>query len=70
MVSPVARSNHANCASRDRLFVFGGIVDEEFSDQLWMLDLESLEWKHLVGYGEGPSPRSGSSISISEDGRK
>eukprot|EP00210_Caulerpa_lentillifera_P002561 g2456.t1 len=70
MISPTARSKHSSCVSCDCLFVFGGVIDDEFSDQMWMLDMESMEWKHLVVYGDGPSPRSGASISITEDGRK
>ena len=70
LVAPKPRHKHACCTTRDQLFVFGGVVDGELTNELWILDIEVFQWHELVGYEDEPSPRRESTIAVSEDGKR
>uniref|UniRef100_A0A7S0Y9W2 Uncharacterized protein n=1 Tax=Polytomella parva TaxID=51329 RepID=A0A7S0Y9W2_9CHLO len=68
---PVPRSGHATCCIREKLFVFGGVSAEGvFLNDLWVFDQDSSQWNHLSTFGQMPTPRRGSSLSATEDGRR
>lgn len=68
--SPSARSGHALCAVRSRLFLFGGLTETGLSNELWILDLDTLSWADIPTFGAAPCARKGASLVPTEDGRK
>jgi hypothetical protein len=61
---PSARFGHAVDVDRDRgkLYLFGGQSGDQFFNDLWALDLESLEWELVDDGALAPSPRYGTSL--------
>lgn len=70
-VFPTARVGHTLCIVRERVYVFGGQLDDgELTSETWVLDLDSQQWSKVLSYGLEPSPRTNASICASEDGRR
>ena len=57
---PLARRNHTACTSGQHMYVFGGRGGtEDFLQDLWSLDLNSLTWQQLQPRGSIPAARTG-----------
>ncbi len=57
---PPARTGHATCAIREKLFVFGGSAEDgKLYNDLWIFDQDTLTWTHVTCFGHVPSPRRG-----------
>ncbi len=62
---PPARSGHATCAIREKVFVFGGCSAEgNLLNDLWIFDQDSLTWTCVSTYGAVPCPRRGGSCGL------
>jgi len=59
-------------AASDRVVMFGGRTDSDFTDEVWALDLTpaSEHWDQLSPTGSAPSPRSGFASGHTGDGSK
>lgn len=56
---PGARGGHSATLIGSKVYIFGGEdLKRKPSDELWVLDLTTLEWEQLTTSGQGPSPRS------------
>lgn len=69
---PPARSGHATCAIREKVFVFGGAAADGATllNDLWIYDQDSLTWTYVTCFGNIPAPRRGASLCATEDGRR
>merc|ERR1712071_466365 len=56
---PGARDGHSACVIDHFMYVFGGYEEDidQFSQDVHMLDLRSMEWSHLKPEGDPPSYR-------------
>jgi len=56
---PGARDGHSACVIDHFMYVFGGYEEDidQFSQDVHMLDLRSMEWSHLKPKGDPPSYR-------------
>eukprot|EP00933_Yihiella_yeosuensis_P045949 TRINITY_DN41389_c0_g1_i1.p1 TRINITY_DN41389_c0_g1~~TRINITY_DN41389_c0_g1_i1.p1 ORF type:complete len:526 (+),score=64.38 TRINITY_DN41389_c0_g1_i1:63-1640(+) len=54
---PCARFAGLGCVWGSSLLALAGRTPSEFFDELWVLNLQSLEWSRPELSGEGPSPR-------------
>jgi len=56
---PGTRDGHSACVINHCMYVFGGYEEEidQFSQDVHMLDLRTMEWRHLTPKGEPPSYR-------------
>ncbi|KAL6758234.1 hypothetical protein V8C86DRAFT_2601400 [Haematococcus lacustris] len=71
MERPPVRHGHATCAIREKLFVFGGTTaDGTLLNDLWIYDQDVLSWTYVTCFGNLPSPRRGSTLCATEDGRR
>lgn len=70
-VFPTPRVGHTMCIVRERVYVFGGLLDDgELTNETWVMDLDSQQWSKVLTYGLEPSPRRNASICVSEDARR
>ena len=44
---PAPRTGHSLVAIRDSIFLFGGLTEKGLSNELWVLDLDSLAWSQV-----------------------
>ena len=65
------REFHSTVSYKDRIYMFGGLNEGgQMQNDMYALKLEQREWYHMQAYGSVPSPRRGSSLCVSEDGKK
>ncbi len=70
--SPAARYFHSACLFKNFMLVFGGCTSSGYKDSrndLYVLNLETLEWKKPRLSGNVPSPRHGHSLTAIDDNR-
>eukprot|EP00879_Flechtneria_rotunda_P025407 GHRR01026999.1.p1 GENE.GHRR01026999.1~~GHRR01026999.1.p1 ORF type:complete len:354 (+),score=123.29 GHRR01026999.1:930-1991(+) len=68
---PPERLAHSAAVLRDKVYVFGGVTnDGHLLNDLWALDLDNMHWTRCICYGYTPSPRKGTSMCATEDGRR
>jgi hypothetical protein len=67
---PAARTGHSLVAIRENIFLFGGLTEKGLSNELWVLDLDTLTWSQVPTFGVLPSARKGATLVASENGRK
>ena len=60
---------HACCTVREKVYTFGGMVNEALSSELTSFDTETFQWALVPSYGTPPSPRRGHVMVASDDGR-
>jgi hypothetical protein len=46
-VAPAPRTGCCLVAIRESIFLFGGLTEEDLSNELWVLDLDSLTWSQV-----------------------
>lgn len=65
---PVGRHGHTLSIIGSNLFVYGGQVDDEYYDELWRFDLNTLKdtpvWQHVQTPTGGPPRRAGHSAVV------
>jgi hypothetical protein len=54
---PKGRYQHQVGCYKKKMYIFGGKFEMELFDDVWSLDLESLQWSLVLTNGQGPSPR-------------
>jgi hypothetical protein len=61
---PTPRFGHAVATEVDSgmIYLFGGQQGDQFSNELWVLDLDGNHWELLSDGAPGPSPRYGTSL--------
>lgn len=45
---PAPRTGHSLIAVRESIFLFGGLTEKGLSNELWVLDLDSLAWSQVI----------------------
>lgn len=55
VMSPSRRKGSCMAAAGENIFIFGGITNEGYSDELWLFDSGSSTYTLLKTYGEGPT---------------
>lgn len=66
---PEPCEGHACCSIRERVYIFGGLMNEALSGELSCFDTETGQWLPVPSYGTAPTPRKGHVTVASEDGR-
>ncbi|KAK3039698.1 hypothetical protein RJ639_027039 [Escallonia herrerae] len=56
------RHRHAAAVVGSKVYVFGGLHNDEISSSLFVLDTRNLEWKEIYMQGEWPCPRHSHSL--------
>ncbi len=55
VMSPSNRKGSCMAAAAENIFIFGGITNEGYSDELWLFDSGSSTYTLLKAYGEAPT---------------
>jgi serine/threonine protein kinase/N-acetylneuraminic acid mutarotase len=56
-VKPPPLARHSAVAIGKKLYIFGGVQVESFSNDLFVVDTETMTWEKIVTKGTVPSPR-------------
>lgn len=57
-IKPIPRRSHGSSMdNQDNLFIFGGFSGENFLNDLWKFNFETMEWKEVKYDGEVPKRR-------------
>ncbi|CAD7702273.1 unnamed protein product [Ostreobium quekettii] len=70
---PTARSGHRMAVYKNKIYLFGGFYDTgrdemRYHNDLWVLDLEEVQWTPVAqATNHGPCPRGGCQVIVFED---
>ena len=60
--APPPRANHSSALIKQNLYIFGGWDGTKRLNDLFMIDLDSMQWSQVQDWGESPVPRAGMSL--------
>lgn len=64
---PAPRDGHSACIFENKMYVFGGRAEQQILNDLWRIDLATLQWEELKEHRVGTPAMLGTSTSTTAD---